>query len=213
MLMRKIAIRSLRATFLLSLALFFLVSCVSIDSRMTIRDNGSGTLALTYRISQLVVDLGISNSGKPVIPLPVSKDDFERSLAATNGKVRLTKFDRSENEQDVTIKAELSFDSLDALAQVEAFHDADLKRAQNGSLSTFSQVIARAPTEPLTEDTERMIDALFDGYDLTFVVETPRPIQNAPIGTVSPDRKTLTYQSSIKDVMNTKNDILLSVSW
>lgn len=203
--MRKIAI--------LSLASLLLISCVGIDSRMTIRDNGSGTLVLTYRISQLVVDLGISNSGKPVIPLPVSKGDFERSLAATNGKVRLTKFDRSENEQDVTIRAELSFDSLDALAQVEAFHVADLKPVKNGSQSAFSQVIARAPTEPLTEDSERMIDALFDGYDLAFVVETPRPIQSAPIGTVSPDRKTLTYQTSIKDVMNIKNDIVLSVSW
>ena len=52
--MRKIAV--------LCAASLFLISCVGIDSRLTIRENGSGTLALTYRVSQLVANLGISSS-------------------------------------------------------------------------------------------------------------------------------------------------------
>jgi hypothetical protein len=203
--MRKIA--------LLCLASLLMISCVGIDSRLTVKDNGSGTLSLTYRISQLVADLGISRSGEKAVPLPVSKEEFERSLARTDGKVRLTGFTRSENEKDVTIHAELSFDSLDALARVDAFRDADMKAGKDGTVSTFSQLVSHPAAEPVAEDTLRMIDALFDGYDLTFVLETPRPIRSAPLGTVSGDKRTLTYRTSIKDVMSATTDIVLSASW
>jgi hypothetical protein len=203
--MRKIAV--------LCCAIVLLSSCVAIDSRMTLRDNGSGVLSLSYRVSQLVADLGDTPSSKGIVPLPLSRDDFERSLADTKGKVRLTRFDRSENEKDVTIKAELSFDSLEALSQVAAFRDAELKPGTDGQQHTFSQVIARAPAAPPTEDTLKMVDAFFDGYDLTFVVETPKPIQTASIGTVSADRRSVSYTASIKDIVQTKNDIVLKVAW
>ncbi len=197
----------------LCVAALLMVSCVGIDSTLSIRDNGSGTLSLSYRVSQSVAELGLSTAGKPVIPLPISRSDFERSLAQTNGKVRLTRFDRTEDEKDITIKAELSFDSLSALSQVDAFRDADLKPGTDGSHATFSQVIARALPTPLTDESKRMIDALFTGYDLSFTVQTPRPILSASLGTLSDDKKSLTYKTTVKDVLATKTDIVLSLSW
>jgi hypothetical protein len=198
---------------LLCVAALFMVSCVGIDSRLSIRDNGSGTLSLAYRVSQSVAQLGLSTAGKPVIPLPVTRSDFERSLAQANGKVRLTKFSRSENEKDITIAAELSFDSLESLSQVDAFHDADLKTGTDGSRRTFSQVIGRAMTTPLTDESKRMIDALFTGYDLSFTFDAPRPIQNASLGALSSDKKTLTYKTSVKDILTAQSDVVLSLSW
>jgi hypothetical protein len=197
----------------LCLASLLMISCVGIDSRLTVKDNGSGTLSLTYRISQLVTDLGVSRSGARAVPLPVSKEDFERSLARTGGKVRLTGFALSEDEKDITIHAELSFDSLEALSRVDAFRDADLKAGKEGGKSTFSQLVSRAATEPVSEDTLRMVDSLFDGYELTFVLETPRPILRAPLGTLTADKRTLTYRTSIKEVMSAKTDTVLSASW
>jgi hypothetical protein len=203
--MRKIAI-------VCSLAAL-LTSCIGIDSRLTIRDNGSGTLVLTYRISQIVADLGVSSTGKSVVPLPVSQADFERSLSATGGKVRLTAFSRSENEKDITIHVELAFDSVDALAKVDAFQDAALTLSAQGSQRTFSQVVARAPQHPLSEDGKRMLETLFDGYDLSFVVEAPRPIQASSLGTLSTDKKTLTYKTSIRDAMTAARDLVMSAQW
>lgn len=203
--MRKIAV--------LCVASLFLLSCVGIDSRLTVRDNGSGTLVLTYRVSQLVADLGLSSADKKVIPLPLSRSDFERSLESSKGKVRLTRFNRSENEKDITISAELSFDSLEALAQVEAFRDQDLKVGADGSVHTFSELIARAPGRPVTDESLRMIDAFFTGYDLTFIVEAPQPIKQNNLGTLSDDRRVLTYTTSIKDLVRTKSDVVLSLGW
>jgi hypothetical protein len=203
--MRKIAV--------LCAASLFLISCVGIDSRLTVRDNGSGTLVLTYRVSQLVADLGISSSEQGAVPLPLSKSDFERSLESSKGKVRLTRFNRSENEKDIIISAELSFDSLEALSQVGAFRSQDLKAGTDGAVHTFSELIARAPGRPITEDSLRMIDAFFTGYDLTFTIEAPQPIQQNSLGTLSDDRKVLTYSTSIKDLVRAKSDVILSIGW
>ena len=203
----------MRKLVVLCCALVLLTSCIGIDSRMTIRDNGSGTLSLTYRVSQLVTELGVSSTGRSAIPLPLSRTDFDRALAATAGTVRLTSFDRGENEKDITIRAQLAFDSVDALAKIDAFHDADLKLASQGSDRTFSQLVARAPRQPLTDDSKRMLDALFDGYDLSFVLEAPRPIKDSSLGTLSADKRTLTYTTSVKDALSTARDLVLSASW
>jgi hypothetical protein len=197
----------------LCLASALLVSCVGIDSTLTIRDNGSGSLVLTYRVSQLVADLGDSRSEKGIVPLPLSRSDFERSLEGAKGKVRLARFDRSENEKDITIRAEMAFDSLDALSRVDAFRDAELKAGSSGSERTFSQLIARAPKEPVTEDTLRMIDSFFDGYNLTFTIEVPQPIQTNSLGTLSANKRVLTYTTNIKDIERAKSDIVLSLGW
>jgi hypothetical protein len=203
----------MRKIVILCIASIFIMSCVGIDSRMTIKEDGSGTLLLSYRVSQLVADLGTTTSEKGIVPLPLARIDFERSLQATQGKVRVTRFERTENEKDISIRVELSFDSLDALARVDAFHDAELKLSADGTRHTFSQLIAHAPAQPVTEDSLRMIDAFFDGYGLTFVIEAPQPIQEFTLGTLSSDKRVLTYTTSIKDVVRTKSDLVLSAGW
>ncbi len=203
--MRKIAV--------LCAASLFLLSCVGIDSRLTVRDDGSGTLVLAYRVSQLVANLGVSSSEGGVVPLPLSKSDFERSLESSKGKVRLTGFSRSENEKDITIKAELSFDSLEALSEVDAFHGQEVKVGTDGSRHTFSELIARAPGRPVSEESLRMIDAFFSGYDLTFRIEAPQPIQANSLGTLSDDKRTLTYSTSIRDLVSAKSDVILRIDW
>ena len=202
-----------KAGFLCVLVAVALTSCVGIDSRLTIHNDGSGVLALTYRVSQLVVNLGNPVEGKGVVPLPLSKADFERSLAATQGKVRLTGFDRSEDQKDITIRAELAFDSLDALAQVDAFQSAQIHFATEGGNHTFSELIAKAPSEPITDDSLRMADAFFGGYDLAFAVEAPQPVKSNSLGTLSADKRVLTYKTTVSDILRTKNDIILSMSW
>ncbi|HET6486538.1 MAG TPA: hypothetical protein VFH83_08975 [Spirochaetia bacterium] len=197
----------------LCLVMVALTSCIGIDSRLTIRDNGSGTLLLTYRVSQIIADLGMAAGTGSVVPLPVTRADFDRALSSSGGKVRLTRFDRSEDARDITIHAELAFDSVDALAAVDSFQDADLKWSASGSQHQFSQVVAKAPRQPLSDDSKRMLDAFFEGYELSFSVQAPRPIQNATLGTLSTDRMTLSYKTSIKDAVTVSQDLVMSAQW
>jgi len=199
----------------LAVAAVFLTSCVGIDSRLTILDNGSGTLEMTYQVSQLLSNFGDSGDGRKIVPLPLTRSDFDRSLEAAKGKVRLAAFDRSENEKDITIHVRLDFDSLDALGSLDAFRGAEIKTGAGGQGGghTFSQLIAHAPQTPVSDDSLRMVDAFFNGYDLTFTVETPQPVKSASLGTVSENHRSVTYTTSVRDVIRTKSDLVLSVSW
>jgi hypothetical protein len=197
----------------LVVASVLLSSCVGIDSTVAVRDDGSGTLALTYRVSQLIVSLGVSETGASTIPLPLTRADFERSLESSGGKVRLTRFDRSEDEKDITIHVQLTFDSFDALARLDAFRDAQLKLSTEGDRHVFSQTIAKASTEPVSEESLSMMDALFSGYELRFALQAPRPIQSSTLGTLSEDRKTLTWSAPVRDVVTTRSDLVLSAGW
>ncbi len=197
----------------LVVATVLLSSCVGIDSTLTLRDDGSGTLSLVYRVSQLVVDLGVSESGASAVPLPLTREDFQRSLAGAAGKVRLTRFDRSEDEKDVTIRADLAFDSFDALARVEAFQQAELKLSSEAGRQSFSQLIARAPQKPLSDQSMKMLDTLFSGYELRFTIKAPRPIQSSSLGTLSEDKKTLTWSAPVRDVVSSRTDLVLTAGW
>ena len=197
----------------LCIAAVLLTSCIGIDSRLSVRDDGSGTLALTYRVSQLVADVGLSTTGTSAVPLPLTRADFDHSVESSAGKVRITSFSRAEDDKDITIKVVLAFDSFDSLARLDAFRDANLSLTTAGGRSTFTQLIARSPSEPLNPQSQQMLDALFSDYTLSFVVEAPRPIQASTLGTLSADKKTLTYKATVKDVVSTSSDLQLTASW
>jgi hypothetical protein len=58
-----------------------------------------------------------------------------------------------------------------------------------------------------------MLDAFFDGYGLSFVIQTPQPMKSNTLGTLSDDKKVLTYKTTIKDIVQSKGDVVLGVSW
>jgi hypothetical protein len=133
----------MRRLILILAAVLLLCSCIGVDSKMTIRSDGSGTLELTYRISQAVADLGRSGADKGPLPLPVTREDFERGIAGVQG-VTLKSISRTENETDITIRAVLGFDSVDSLAKAAAFRDAPPSVAVSGTLHNFSQRNSRS---------------------------------------------------------------------
>ena len=110
----------MRKIVILCIASIFIMSCVGIESKVTIKEDGSGALLLSYRVSQLVADLGATTSEKGIVPLPLARVDFERSLQAAHGKVRLTRFERTENEKDISIRVELSLPFFDAGTRTSA---------------------------------------------------------------------------------------------
>jgi hypothetical protein len=204
--------KDMRKLFILAVIAFFLCSCIGVDSRLSIRADGSGTLDLTYRISQTVTDLGRSGTQKSPLPLPLTKADFDRGLSDVSG-VRLTSFSRSENEADIMIHAVIAFDSVSALAQVTSFKDEAPALSVAGSGHTYSQVIVKAASEELSSDTLAMLDSLFSDYHLSFSVEAPAQIQSFSLGTLSQDKRTLSYSASVKELVTTTKDIVMSLSW
>lgn len=198
---------------LLLLGIVFLASCVGIETRIDMGADGSGSLSLTYKISRELVDLGRAEGDPAVVPLPVSREDFERALHGIDG-VRLKSFRRSQDERDVTIGAVIGFASLEALARIETFKEMEMRIEATGSRHTMTQLVAKAAPQPATEDSRRMIDEMFEGYNLTYVVHAPAPITaNSPGTTLSADRRTLSLTTKIADLVDRSEDLVVSLSW
>jgi len=203
----------MRKIFTLLFAIACLSSCVDIESRLAIRRDGSGTLTLTYRISRQVADLGRTAGDAPSVPLPVEREDFVRALTGAQG-VSLASFRRSQDNDKVTISAVLAFTSLEALARIDAFRELEPRLEASGSRRTLSVLVAKAAEQPASEDSLKMIDEMFEGRAVTWIVQAPSRIQSSPPGArLSTDGRTLTWTSTMRELVQRTEDLILTMSW
>jgi hypothetical protein len=231
---RRIALAAMAAA-----AGLLLSSCIGVESRVTFHNDGSGVLKIEYRIAKSLTDLG--KEGASQIPLPVGEEELRKALSDAKG-VKLMGTSRREDEKDVYIAAEVSFNRIESLAEVEAFKDMPMSLERSGSDFVFRQVIsgaaapqgadaaeAQAPAAgaaaataeagaqaaPAESDKElaAMFSTLLEGYELIFSVNAPRPIKSSSAGEISADRRTVTYRLPVEKVMDLPPETAFTVTW
>ncbi|MBA7532529.1 hypothetical protein ES705_24755 [subsurface metagenome] len=87
----------LSVAFVTLLVVFLLSSCIGIESRIKIKNDGSGQLTLKYRVSRLITHLESTETNGNVVPLPLSREEFERTVKNTDG-LELVSYSRKEDE-------------------------------------------------------------------------------------------------------------------
>lgn len=200
----------MRRILLVCLCAAALCSCVGVESRLAIRNDGSGTLTLDYRIARAVADFGSTSSQGA--PLPVEKADFQRAIDGIPG-VRLSRYTRRAAEDFVVIHAVLTFRNIDDLARVPALRDAGLAFAESGDTHTLTQVVAGSPYTAPTPESLAMIDSLFAEAAVTVVLSTPSPMTPGTVGTLSPDRRTLTWNATLGELARRTGSVVLTATW
>jgi hypothetical protein len=103
-------------------------SCFGVSADISIREDGSGTIALEYRVSRMAEALGRLDGNERWQTIPVGRADFERTLARLPD-MRLLSFSSKQetaNGGDMVNNAKLEFKNIKALL---AFLDAPGKRA------------------------------------------------------------------------------------
>ena len=160
------------AIFLVLLGIVVLNSCIGVSADIRVRADGSGKIALEYRVSRMAEALGRLDGNERWQTIPAGRADFERSLARLPG-MRLISFstkNEANNGGDIINNAELEFKNIDALL---AFLDPSGKRSafsqENGAnklsltlLDMASSTAANAPDPQLLE-LARQVSA---GYEL-----------------------------------------------
>jgi hypothetical protein len=203
----------MRKIILVLVGALLLASCVDIESRLALRGDGSGTLVIAYSISRQLADLGRTAADAPAVPLPVEREDFQRAVSGVPG-VQLASFSRTQNELEVSIRAEIAFTSLEALARIEVLQEMQVRVEQDGGRRTLRMRVAPAAAKALSEDSLAMVDQLFEGRWLTFVVQAPAPVvSSGPGGQVSADRRTVTWTARMRDLVALPEDLVYSVTW
>jgi hypothetical protein len=194
------------------LSLIFL-SCIGIDSKMTLAADGSGTLELVYTVSDFARDWENAGTGQESpLPVPINETDFRRSAAVVPG-LSLESYSREESGDTSVIRAFLRFTSLDALNRFISGPDTHFKLTREGNRTIFEQVISFGSGGQIDERTREFIDSFFKTYILSFSLTAPRAISrtNLPGGISSGAQASVSFP--LAEILKSPEAIIWRVEW
>jgi len=198
--------------FIVILTVVLLSSCIGIKSEILLRQDGTGVLTLSYKISQFMKNIDAGREEKQ-LPLPVNEEEFVRTAEGIEG-LRLTDIDEREDEENVYIRAELEFDSVDAVNALGRAGQIGISLENQGNTNTFRQVIfAGQEGEEITEDSLEMIETFFQGYDLVYAITVPSQVKSHSLGDLSADGRTVTYTITVPEILKASQPLVLEVAW
>jgi hypothetical protein len=204
---------------------FFLLvlftSCAGAEAAIVIRRDGSGTIALEYRIARALESLGKLDGNERWPPVPVGKADFERSAARVPG-LTVSSFSSKQTERDIICQVKLNFTNLEALA---SFLDASGRRAilvrdggRTGLTLSFGGYGKNIDTDLLT-----LASAVTEGYTLGLRFALPaeascrvldtKGTRTSPPGTLKVQGRQVDYAASMADIVASAEPVILEILW
>jgi hypothetical protein len=190
-------------------------SCADIDARLTVASSGSCDLRLRYAVSKMVVSLDAVDSGRAILPFPVSRAAFDRAATDTGG-TELLSYAQKETDRDLVVDAELRFASLASLSKFLSPQGARAAYAEAGGQRSFRVVLAegRAPGGSASDpDLVRFVDAAFAPYTVSIAVRLPSPVKSASAGKISRDGLEVDYTSPVSAIAKSETPLILDIGW
>ena len=161
-------------------SVFLFLSCLDIDAKVSLAQDGSGTLDMTYRVSQLAMNLGNVEQGQTPLPLPVSEQDFRRTVQAVKG-LSLKAYKRTDDAEKSVIAATLEFTDVKVLGRFLGEGEDSFSLKNEGGSVSFQQLLVPGNPEPLDDKTREFFQTFFKNYGLSFTVEAPGAIKKSSL--------------------------------
>jgi hypothetical protein len=171
-------IRKFIRTVILCAVLPVFVSCIDIDSKIRLEENGSGTIDFVYTVSQTAMTLGMADKEQSLLPIPVGEADFRRTVQAVPG-LTLRSYSRKGDADKAVVTAGLDFSDLDALNRFVAFSNDTFTLKTVGDTTVFEQAVASGNPQGLDERTKEFLKTFFQPYKLSFSLTAPRTVKKA----------------------------------
>jgi hypothetical protein len=163
--------------------------------------------------------MGKTDGNENNLPLPVGKEDLERTIERIPG-LSLVSFSQRQDDKDLIISFEMAFATPEALA---AFMDDDnLQMKMDMKKKTFRLHLPAG--DGGEESFKEMITSAFLGYDFSFSMAVPgqaktvwldengKSIQKYP-GTCSVRNSTVEYTAPMGDLVFLEAPLTLEISW
>jgi hypothetical protein len=204
---------------------FVFSSCLGASVEIVARRDGSGTIALEYRLSRELEALGKLDGNEKWPIVPVGKADLERSAARIAG-LSLRSFSEKTAAAEVIYQAQFDFANLEALARFldDTGRSASLVRegtANRLSLS-FNHSAGRIEAD---EKLLELVASSFEGYALVFGITLPQaprlrvldrrgaPLESPPAGTALLQGNRVSFSAPMADLLSATEPSLLEIVW
>lgn len=199
-----------------------LSSCIGMDSDITIRQDGSGTITQEYRISRSLESLGKldGNARQPAIPL--GKADFERSVARVQG-MKMTSYTEKATERDTIYRITLEFTALDALVHYLDAAGGGASLARENGKRRLS--LSLGGGEKLDPDLAAFTRESMEGYaiklgfslpseaGISFSGERGRVFEAPPVGEAVVKGGKAVYQAAVGDLLSREEPLVMEIRW
>jgi hypothetical protein len=166
---------------LFMLPFFLFASCIGVKADISVRPDGSGKMAIEYRVSQMAEALGRLDGNQRWQTVPVGRADFERSMARLPA-LRLSSFSSTSDGKDTINRAELEFKKLEDLPIF-------LDPPGRGELASFSRDGKNRLSLTLSEgageadaDLLSLVRKVSDGYAVSISMSVPKNAELALTG-------------------------------
>jgi hypothetical protein len=207
----------------LGILLVFFSSCIGISSDISIRQDGSGTIKLEYRVSRSIESLGKLDGNERWPPVPVGRADFERAVARIQG-MRLRSFSTKTTEQDMVYRMTLEFSQTAALLQfLDATGGATLVHEQGKNRLSFTLSEGQALSSD-SELTALIMEAagtytvnlgfsLPKAAELIFLGDGGRPLPAPLAGNASVSGGKVNYTVGLGPLLTIAGPLIMEICW
>ena len=210
--------RSLRGLCFAALALassLVLGSCLGVDANAKVSASGSGTADLRYTVSRELVEFGELEGNKAMLPVPISRSDFERGLAPYPS-LKLESWSQKDSGTDRVVDARVSFTDLKGLAAMLDPRGKMASYRAEGGRNTLTLSFGE-PMKALDAETESLAREAFAPYSMKLALQLPAP----PIASISKhegvkswiDGATARFESPMAVIALSPEPVVWTVTW
>jgi len=208
---------------LLCLSAVVLNSCLGVSAGITIKADGSGKIALMYRVSQALESLGRldGNENRPAVP--VGRADFERSVARIPG-LRLSKYvskdvRNSTGGSDLVTKVTLDFKDTAALLAFLDSTDSRASLVQEGTGSLLRLTLFEPSGGITNPDLLALLREVSGGYDFNISFTLPKNAnikmtpETVPAAKLETGGKKVSFSIGMGELLSLKEGLALEIRY
>jgi hypothetical protein len=210
------------ALLLMLVTAFVFGSCVGTATEIVIRRDGSGTIALEYRISREFESLGKLDGNERWPPLPVGEADFERTVARVDG-LSLRSFTTKTTAKDVIGEVKLDFANLEGLVYFLDISGQQASLSREGGKNRLTLIFKSFPdTDP---ELLSLVSSVMEGYSLDFSLTLPGNaelrildgnggvLESPPMGSVAVQGTGVSFSSPMAELFTSTRPVNLEILW
>lgn len=189
-----------------------LCSCISLEVEFEFTGEGAGFFTLNYTVSHMVSRIGGPRRGELVIPLPLSKAEFEQAIVDSG--VTLTDLVVTDEPEGMRFQSRIEFVSYD---QAAAFFNQYKEILSLGPVDEpndiFFNLTLKENTDILGGELLEMAELYFKDNDISVKITIPAPIRSFNAGVISDTRNSIVYTQRTNDLLTQPGIVVWSVGW